>query len=256
MNLHINTPCHEDWATMSPTQQGRFCSSCQKEVHNFSKHSLLEIKQFFEGETGTTCGRFSVHQLEVFNAHYQPLPTPSRIKQWAVAAILTAVAVAPSFGQTPVTAMPRIEHTPPPVLPLTPKEQQQPTITNKMETISLSGSVVRDDVKEIIPLANIWVVGTETGITTDMNGQFHLELPFSEEAITLQISCFGYDDLLYTIIPNKNQKTLVFAIKENLERCIKGLMIAEPVALSPAYLRKATRASKRQARKERRNNRK
>lgn len=225
MQINIHTPCHENWTTMSPTQQGKFCSSCQKEVHNFSKHSLLEIKQFFEGETGATCGRFRTQQLEAFNARYQALPTPSRIRQWAAAAILVAVVAAPSFGQTPVVSKPSLEAVPSSTTIQTPIEQEKKQLSKQVaqkKTITLSGTVVSGPSQEIVPFAIIWIPEVKIGVQTDLEGKFQLELPFSEEATTLKIRYWGYQDMLYTIVPNKNQKALVIEIKEVPHLIISG----------------------------------
>ncbi|MGH1339821.1 MAG: hypothetical protein ACRBFS_27120 [Aureispira sp.] len=112
MQLTIHNPCQENWAEMSPTEQGKFCAACQKEVQDFTSFSFLEIKQFFEVVTGPICGHFNQQQLRSFNTLYQPLPTPSRIQQWAAAAVLTAVITLPSFGQLPSAKQAK------PILPL------------------------------------------------------------------------------------------------------------------------------------------
>lgn len=39
MKITIPTPCHEDWSKMSPSERGRFCGSCKKEVHDFTGKS-------------------------------------------------------------------------------------------------------------------------------------------------------------------------------------------------------------------------
>jgi hypothetical protein len=36
LQISIPEPCHENWHTMTPTQQGRFCNACAKEVVDFS----------------------------------------------------------------------------------------------------------------------------------------------------------------------------------------------------------------------------
>src|SRR5512138_1321991 len=62
--LQIPTPCHEDWDHMSPAEKGRFCSSCQKQVVDFSNMSDREIAMFFKKpSTGSVCGRFMEDQL-------------------------------------------------------------------------------------------------------------------------------------------------------------------------------------------------
>lgn len=64
MNIQINEPCHEDWQAMTPNQQGAFCQVCQKDVIDFSKKSISQIKSFFaEKENQKICGRFEKKQL-------------------------------------------------------------------------------------------------------------------------------------------------------------------------------------------------
>lgn len=61
--LNIPEPCHEDWQQMSPTQKGKFCESCQKEVIDFTKLSASEIAQKTKNAT-QLCGRFTSTQLK------------------------------------------------------------------------------------------------------------------------------------------------------------------------------------------------
>ena len=64
MNIQINDPCHENWQNMTPNQQGAFCKVCNKDVVDFSKKSITEIKSFFaEKAEGKICGRFEKKQL-------------------------------------------------------------------------------------------------------------------------------------------------------------------------------------------------
>jgi hypothetical protein len=65
MKLSINSPCHENWDGMTPNEKGAFCLSCQKNVVDFSKKTIEEIKDFFAhtSKTESVCGRFEEHQL-------------------------------------------------------------------------------------------------------------------------------------------------------------------------------------------------
>ncbi len=64
MNIQINEPCHEDWQAMTPNQQGAFCKVCHKDVVDFSKKSISQIKSFFADKTEEKiCGRFEKKQL-------------------------------------------------------------------------------------------------------------------------------------------------------------------------------------------------
>jgi hypothetical protein len=39
VQINIPKPCHENWHSMTPKEQGRFCGSCDKIVVDFSKMS-------------------------------------------------------------------------------------------------------------------------------------------------------------------------------------------------------------------------
>jgi hypothetical protein len=65
LQLHVAEPCHENWDNMSPSEKGRFCDACQKQVVDFSGMSDREIAQFFKKpSTGSVCGRFMNDQLD------------------------------------------------------------------------------------------------------------------------------------------------------------------------------------------------
>ncbi|HMK26615.1 MAG TPA: carboxypeptidase-like regulatory domain-containing protein [Chitinophagaceae bacterium] len=65
LQLSIPTPCHENWDAMTPSEKGKFCGSCQKQVVDFSNMSDRQVAEFFKKpSTGSVCGRFMTDQLE------------------------------------------------------------------------------------------------------------------------------------------------------------------------------------------------
>ncbi|HEY2726523.1 MAG TPA: carboxypeptidase-like regulatory domain-containing protein [Parafilimonas sp.] len=63
-SIYIPKPCHEDWNKMTPTQQGKFCSACNKQVVDFSLMSDNQILNFLSHQSGKLCGRFDAEQLQ------------------------------------------------------------------------------------------------------------------------------------------------------------------------------------------------
>jgi len=62
ITITIPEPCHENWDQMTPTEKGKFCGVCTKEVIDFSKSSDEElIKKIGKGKN--LCGRFNTSQL-------------------------------------------------------------------------------------------------------------------------------------------------------------------------------------------------
>jgi len=56
--------CSENWDKMNPTEKGRFCLSCSKEVHDFTKLSKEEIINVFKKNNfQSVCARAFLSQL-------------------------------------------------------------------------------------------------------------------------------------------------------------------------------------------------
>jgi hypothetical protein len=64
--ISIPKPCNENWNSMSPDKNGRFCNSCNKTVIDFTKMKNPEIQKFFTENSGNEriCGHFKLNQIE------------------------------------------------------------------------------------------------------------------------------------------------------------------------------------------------
>ncbi len=62
--IHIPKPCHENWDTMTATDQGRLCKKCSTVVTDFTEMSTEELIRYFEVNQGKKgCGRFRDDQV-------------------------------------------------------------------------------------------------------------------------------------------------------------------------------------------------
>lgn len=64
--ISIPKPCNENWNSMSPNKNGRFCSSCNKTVIDFTKMNNPEIQKYFTENSSEEkiCGHFKLNQIE------------------------------------------------------------------------------------------------------------------------------------------------------------------------------------------------
>lgn len=63
--ITIPKPCHENWDTMTPRDNGRFCMSCSKTVVDFTTMLPDEVQHFFiQNQDKRICGRFKNEQLD------------------------------------------------------------------------------------------------------------------------------------------------------------------------------------------------
>ena len=64
--ITIPNPCPKKWTELSGESSTRFCGTCSKQVHDFTKMETEEIIQFLKTGNGSVCGVFSktqIHQL-------------------------------------------------------------------------------------------------------------------------------------------------------------------------------------------------
>lgn len=246
MKISIPNPCSENWNQMTPSEKGRFCASCQTQVINFTEMPVEEIKQFLEQETGSTCGRFSRHQIEAFNAAYQELPNPSNLKRWTMAAVLAGVSALPTFAQGSPASIPT------PLLNTSVSyyynEAQTTETASPTDTVELRGQIINAETGEAMIGAAIIVKGTKIGSSTDLDGKFRLILPKSKETMTLEVHYLGYITLFRDIVPYSTQNLI---LKMEEEDVILGGMVGIMVVS-----KKQQRANKRAYRKELREERK
>lgn len=82
--ISIPKPCNENWNSMSPNKNGRFCNSCNKTVIDFTKMNNPEIQKYFSENSNNDriCGHFKFNQIETkeSNKHYNLKNRISQIK--------------------------------------------------------------------------------------------------------------------------------------------------------------------------------
>lgn len=91
LSVSITDPCNAKWADMSPSEKGRFCSSCSTEVVDFTglKETGLQ-KKLAHYQHKQFCGRFENKQL----ANTKPM-----IKRGLVFSLLTLMSTGVSWAQ-------------------------------------------------------------------------------------------------------------------------------------------------------------
>lgn len=106
MIIQILNPCHENWEEMTPTEKGRFCTACQKNVIDFTTFSDAEIVAYLS-KNQNTCGRFYQKQLEKDYAALSPLnthrPAPLTWLRKGFAAAMLLIINAPLTAQSNIS---------------------------------------------------------------------------------------------------------------------------------------------------------
>ena len=183
INISIPAPCHEKWEAMSPTNKGRFCASCQKNVVDFTKASDRQVAAAFR-ESDNLCGRFLKSQLE------RDLIIPKeKNKLWvaASAAVVTLLTIGNNqmFAQSPAN----IEQT---------EGKTEGVDATTLQLKKIEGIVI-DEEGFLVPGVTVKIKSSNTlGTQTDLDGRFTIEAAAG-------------DILIFSYLGMSNQEKIVTA---------------------------------------------
>ena len=113
--LFVPQPCHENWDLMTPTEQGRFCQSCRKEVRDFSQMPVADILRVLQqAPDNSVCGRIpasTLRESQLLATAAAQWPWLGRVRQLIVATGFPLL----TFTPAPASAKPvaPVTQTPP-----------------------------------------------------------------------------------------------------------------------------------------------
>ena len=189
--LSVKEPCAENWENFTPTSDGGFCSSCRKNVVDFTKMSDKEVMQFLGEVTGNTCGRLRSNQL---NYAFSPSTNSNKLLGWqwmkAGIASLSMILVSQNGFAKNIDIQPKVE-----VVQVQNQSQKRAVDTTPSHTIS---GVVIDEFGDPIPGANVVLKGSRSATITDLDGRFVFPVEVNTGDI-LVFSFIGFESVEYVI---------------------------------------------------------
>ena len=229
IQISIPKPCSEDWSNMTPTERGRFCAMCSKEVVDFTGMSKNETVDFIE-KTPNLCGRFYINQL---NNELNPNKVfVSEIKGFGwLDKLVAASLVLFTFNSLKAQSSANHSHTHAGINCAESKIDDSSKIEiPKSERLVIRGSVVDIQTQEPISYAMVIAQNTTAQCSADMNGHFELVLPesFEGDSLILLIKFVGYLEQEITVFRNDFSIELEVKLTElypNVEPQVIGLVI-------------------------------
>jgi len=223
LQIHIPTPCHENWDAMTPEAKGRFCGSCAKVVVDFSVMTDNEVLNYLKKNSGSTCGHFTSDQLDrpIIETQLQPNKT---WRYWLASIVSLLVMLQRSAAQT-ATAIKQGK-----VLvkkPVIKKVVKKATVNREIILGMIIPKIVKCDI-EVVEQLNAHFEATvvddnnqpiafatvetkaKIGITsTDSLGKFSIDNKHNLESITLVISSVGYETKEVSISANTKTSQVI-----------------------------------------------
>ena len=192
IQLQIPEPCQENWEKMSPSEQGRFCSACCKQVVDFSNMTDPEILRYMSTATDALCGRAATNQLN------RNLVLPAEPRAWwlrywmGIAAsmlMMTGKASAQVKLKPGVVTMPLMRSDTNEVLTV---GLMLPVKHREERAYMVTGKVV-DEESNPVPYASVLIKGSHEGALADSTGNFILTTKTNLRKMTIVISSVGFE---------------------------------------------------------------
>jgi hypothetical protein len=218
--LTIPDPCHQDWNKMTPTEKGKFCSVCSKEVVDLRLKSKVEIADLINNG-GNLCGVFNEKQL---NTWVLPSSKSKKVPlKWLVSMAAALPLTTPVVAQDTQTIQSEIRFS----------NDGIPINDHKVtDTVHIYGVVRDSKTSETIPFAAVQIGSREDLMTmTDFDGNFSFKVPFStiqyEKAI--QTTSMGYKTSVLPLDLDSSQREMTIQLVINAQECTitMGLVIIE-----------------------------
>lgn len=230
MKISIPEPCHENWQNMLPSDKGRFCLSCQKEVIDFSVMTKHEIEAYFKSLSNNVCGRFKENQLTDKNKELPAVKNKLSLKPWWMAASLFVFAKS-AVSQGNITVVDTVKAKQETLYSMKFNVTKNNTI--KPEYV-VKGKVVDKETGELLPFVNVVVDTLKIGTTTDFDGCFTLKVPENSlDSVIISIRYLGYEN--YDTIINSDAEILVELVENGV---IIGDVIFESIPYKPSIWRR------------------
>jgi hypothetical protein len=200
INISIPKPCHEEWDRFTPTQKGRFCRACKKEVIDFTNWKDEDIKHYFLSNTKSACGRFKATQLKNHSLLNQKLA----FFNWA--AVFTFFIMIISRNAESQVKREQV------------KAEQ---LEKKGKVIHHAGyrewkieGVVRDQENAVLPGVNVLQKNSTYGTVTDAEGYFKITIVTNKATETLSFSFIGFNTKDTVIYKSQNSLNIVMKVDE------------------------------------------
>lgn len=186
IQITIPKPCHENWQEMTVVDKGKFCSSCQKTVIDFTSVSNREIINIFN-KSNNLCGRFTASQLN------RDIVKPNEKSSMWIAASAAVVSFF-TIGNQEVKAQEVVK------IEQTDKKTLDENLENNSDDERIITGVVSDSIGTL-PGANVIIQGTNKSTQTDVDGKYSIKAKTGD---VLVFSFVGFIDSKLKIEKNQD----------------------------------------------------
>lgn len=195
----VNNPCEKEWASMTPNENGRYCSHCSTSIVDFTQLTDNEIIQTIKQTQGRLCGRLTDQQLSrtLETTHHSNNSWLYKILAGFLLIATTENSIAKDSLTSPIEIFSTINNE----KSTTIKIRSDEILTADSLKNSVQGTVFEENTKNPYSSVLVRIKGTETWTLTNYDGRFKLIIPDSltTKKITLVVMCVGFKTIEITV---------------------------------------------------------
>lgn len=230
ISLRLDEPCHQKWSEMTPSDQGRYCDSCEKNVIDFSQMTDNEILKFLGENRSGFCGQFRASQLNRPFVETKLNGGSSRLNSFFAGLAIAGAAGSMSAQSTDTTKYN-------PVVVIDEKHPTGPVCIRQIPVdtndLVLHITVMDTTYNEPMPYATVVLQhgGVKFGAVTDFDGKVTLTIPSDsiQDTMLLTIRMVGYQMQTLTIHTEQRNQNVNVSIGQHEMMMLGGpMMIIEP----------------------------
>lgn len=184
---------------MTPNEQGRHCTKCDKTIVDFSLFTDKQLIEFFANVTGRICGNYNPMQVNRELIYVEP--KNYFLHKLFFGIVLTAGIDGSAYGNYNYTNKPLLEQC---LIPLpTADEDSNPLLTGGDTAHYIKGKLFHKEDHSVISGAFITLKGYHHAIKTDSNGNFKLYIPkalLNTEITIMATNIYSYGGYYETTI--------------------------------------------------------
>ncbi len=220
--ISIKEPCHQGWKNMSVSEKGKFCSSCQKHVHDFSKSTIEEIKKAYSESEDGLCGHVSAKLLqEQYVDKNINREHVNYLRKFWIAAVFCFGASLFTVDAAQASTFHKI------------KTSLFNFVTISNDSVIAKG-VVKDKASgEKLPFVMLAVIYNDSVVakcTSDIEGKYEIKIPKAYPKVDIKAMYIGYVTKIVkgiSVTAPYQPITLDFELELNEEIMLDGIMIMD-----------------------------
>lgn len=223
IKISIPEPCTQNWANMTATEKGRYCSSCAKEVIDFRNWTTDELQNWFASSKGNVCGHLSKGQLAYFKQEEPQHLSLGFGTKIFLASALALFASSKTYAHTKAVTKTAIYEDKNRIKSDAKRTEQ---VTDSL--ITISGVVKDQDDKLPVPGVSIQINNGQYKAMTDAEGKFKLQITARKgDEIFLTVRFIGY--------VTQNQR-IIIGEKDQIEvnMCVSGEVLGLMIISKPS----------------------